>query len=266
MTQSPEHPDGRLSLDETREVLARLDGIANLILVGGQAVSFWGDYFASEDGYLETHGPLTSCDVDFLAGRSEVFDAEQRLGTKASIPTMDDHTPNTGLIHFKNPAGKDIRIDFLGSVHGVSHRDVVKTAVTVEWHGTRLLVMHPMLCLQSRLANMTIPNYRNDHSLGQLEACVHIVNRQIAAELKQNNLRAALNLAEFVADLAVEDQAKEVYLKRGIDILRAIPYELLPSDDFKEKRWPQIVERIREARDRYAKACKARSSTRPQPG
>ncbi len=266
MTRKPDRSDDPLGLDETHEVLARLDGINNLILVGGQAVSFWGDYFANKDDYLKTHGPITSCDVDFLAGRSEVFDAEQRLGAKAAIPTMDDHTPNTGLIHFKNAAGKDIRIDFLGSVHGVSHRDVIKTAVTVEWHGLRLSVMHPLLCLQSRLANLAFPNYRNNHSFGQLEACVHIVNQQIAAELKQDNQRTALNIAEVVADLAIEDTAKEVYLERGIDVLRAIPYELFPSRDFKEKRWPQIVERTQDARGKYAKVRKARSSTRPHPG
>lgn len=248
-----------VSRDEAREILALLEGVEKLILVGGQAVSFWAEFYAEDDDHLQKNGPYASRDVDFLAGRAEVSDAAACLGVEAFVPTIDDHTPSTGKLTFTSQAGKAITIDFMGELYGLSRRDVVNTSIKVEWSGVRFLVMHPLLCLESRLANSFGSLHRqSEHSFQQLDASIHIVRQHIASELQQGHQRIALNLTEQVAQLAVEDPAKEAYVTRRIDVLQAVPAEAFESAAFQETRWPQIVAETARKREQYSKVMAQR--------
>lgn len=243
-----------VSHDDAREILALLEGVEKLILVGGQAVSFWAEFYAEGDDHLQENGPYASRDVDFLAGRAEVSDAAARLGVKAFVPSIDDHTPNSGKLTFTGQTGKAITIDFMGELYGLSRRDAVNTSIKVEWSGVRFLVMHPLLCLESRLANSYGSLRRqNEHSLRQLEASIHIVRQHIASELHQGHQRIALNLTGQVAELAVEDPAKEAYVTRRIDVLQAVPAEAFESAAFRQTRWPQIMAETARKREQYSK-------------
>jgi hypothetical protein len=71
----------RLSYADIKPVLARLGDLTeDIVLVGGQAVSFWVDFYSGRDPELARLVPLASKDIDFCGDvRAVVVADDQRL-------------------------------------------------------------------------------------------------------------------------------------------------------------------------------------------
>jgi hypothetical protein len=60
--------------------------------------------------------PFTSKDIDFCGDVRAVRIWADRLGGTSRIATMDDHTPNTGVVTFLDDDGVKRTIDFLDAL------------------------------------------------------------------------------------------------------------------------------------------------------
>lgn len=247
-----EHPVGQ---EVIRQVLA-LAGDA--VLVGDQSLAAWAQYFGIEpDGVLE---PLVSIDLDFLGGRSAAKAISEKLHGKLFLPAPDDHVPvSTAVVTFPTEDGGYARADFLGSMAGLDPEKIRARALSVEAWGTKFLIMHPVDCLESRLANLhLLPDKRNDVGFAQARLAVRIVRAMIEKVIKSGETRHALRLVERVGDISRTQAAFAASANYGIDVLEAVPEELLPQG-FREKRWPQLKAAARR------KARKAKSQERTKP-
>jgi hypothetical protein len=147
-----------LALAEVERVLralAPLSSDRSIVLVGGQAVAFWASVLESRGVPAPAADLLTSKDVDFEGNARAARRAAELLGGVARIPSMDEHTPNTGLVLFNDSEGIDREIDFIGEPLGLRHRDVRDTAVlltldSADQNDVPLWLMHPG---QSRAAD-----------------------------------------------------------------------------------------------------------------
>jgi hypothetical protein len=136
--------------DEVRRVLRELAPLSEdrrIILIGGQAVAFWAAFFRVEASAPEAT-LFTSGDIDFEGAAQSARKAGQLLGGEVQIPTMDRHTPNTGLVLFKDSDGVQREIDFLSAPHGLTARDVRDTAIRLSLPNpdgpeAPVWVMHP---------------------------------------------------------------------------------------------------------------------------
>ena len=99
--------------------------------MGGQAVSFWVDFYAAQVPALARLAPLTTADIDFVGDRRAVTICAERLDGAAKLPDLDDHTPNTGMVKFVDAAGEKQNIDFIDQPHGLTAREVYRMAVPV---------------------------------------------------------------------------------------------------------------------------------------
>lgn len=94
------------------------------------------------------------------------------------LPTMDDNTPNTGLVLFTDADGIEREIDFIDAPLGLNHRDVRDTAVQLmlpDENGEPsmpMLVMHPERCMESRIVNAIELRKTQPLALRQLEVSV----------------------------------------------------------------------------------------------
>lgn len=52
----------------------------DLILIGGQALNYWCDYYRVNNPVLEQHGPFASKDLDFQASRDLILGAPSSWG------------------------------------------------------------------------------------------------------------------------------------------------------------------------------------------
>ncbi|MHB8878784.1 MAG: hypothetical protein ACYC8T_34215 [Myxococcaceae bacterium] len=64
-----------------------------IVLVGGQAVNFWADYYAKTDPVLAGRQPFTSKDIDFRGNQKAVESCAERLGRRALVARIDTGRP-----------------------------------------------------------------------------------------------------------------------------------------------------------------------------
>ena len=102
--------------------------------------------------------------------------ARRISGATAKIPRFDDATPNSGVVTFKDSAGRERLVDFLKVVGGISddeqlHRTAIPVTVA---EGVEVRVMNPLFCLESRAYNVIhIPeSYDTPHCMQQLRVSV----------------------------------------------------------------------------------------------
>lgn len=194
--------------------------------------------------------PFASKDIDFCGDVRAVKVCAERLAGTARIATMDDVTPNTGIVTFADDAGAKRTIDFIGQPHGLGAREVFRMALPVRVLDERgqptsvtFRVMHPVQVLESRVHNtMGLPGYRTKHALGQLRSSVTCTREFIRDTIETDRVRVALTLNERVFTFCLKNRdGREVHAKHGID-----PFEAVVADDdrlparFREKRYPQM--------------------------
>lgn len=259
-------PTPPLTYEQTTRVLARLAGVGDIVLVGGQAVNFWAGMYEHTTPELADNGPYTSKDIDFAGSQKAVQECAVRLGGRARLATLDDmNTPSTGLVLFVDEDGYERQIDFLGMVAGVKDRKVFDTSVSasiLDEDGqpvARFRVMHPEQCLESRLYNVAHLGYDHPHGLNQLRAAV-LCAREFARE-DCTTARELLDFNERIIDMARWGDGVLVYVRHGIDVMTAIlDADELP-EKFHTKRLPHAKELVERARKK-ARAAHARSAAR----
>lgn len=249
-----------LTVYDAASILRGVGAVEGVVLIGGQALNFWAERYRSKDPMLAAHGPFTTHDVDFLAGKAEAQHCAERLGVSLRVPGMDEHTPNTGLLVVGNDTDAPITIDFMGDVLGVDATDVEASAVEVDIEGASLRVMHPLLCLESRLANCFGVLHREDsHSIGQLRVAIRVVRCYLAELLTAGDERRALKITEKIGRTAVRDPAKEAFRRHDVDVLDAIPVDAFKATQFRDVRWPQLVAAVASKRKEYARLFASRA-------
>lgn len=228
-----------------------------LVLVGGQAIETWGLYF----GVLAPtgdHAPLTE-DADFYGSKKDAIWLCNLLGKKTTelILNQDfEASPNTAIAYIQRPDGRVLMMDFLRSVVGLTPNEITQLAVPVNVGGIRISVLHPLLCLESRLANLEkLPSKRNSNGVMQAEWAVNIAEayiRKMKAEGAPDGeiVKACGKLAE-AAEYRSGPYCFDNY---KVDPLRAVSSEVLAmiGGRFVADDWWRRVERITKKREERA--------------
>lgn len=161
-----------LSRSDVEQVLRRLEPLTagrRIVLIGGQAVALWSAFFAVPGRSDETR-VYTSKDIDFEGAGRSARKAGELLQGEVRVPSIDDSTPNTGLVIFEDSEGIARQIDFLDAPGGLTKRDVRDTAVAIEIEAidgdpVRVLVMHPERSMESRIFNVMVLGQRGPEAL-----------------------------------------------------------------------------------------------------
>jgi hypothetical protein len=211
------------------------------VLVGGQAVAFWTQYFG-----LQPRLPGLTGDVDYLGTKAEAKRASARLTLphKLKVATLDDATPNTAVLSVEMEGYADpVLIDYLASIVGIETKHIEKTAVSVTFEGKPLRVIHPLLLLQAKIWNLyRLEEKRTPEGIEQARLAIEIAAAYIEeAKLEQ---REILKAVELIGKFSATAPARFAQ-RYGLDCMNAIPETVLkpgvlPSA-FHEKRWPQIL-------------------------
>lgn len=243
-----------VSYEHTARVLKKLANLGHpIVLVGGQVVNFWADFYEHEAPQLADHAPYMSKDIDFLGSRDAVRECAKRLGGTAKLATLDDmNTPSTGVVVFTDENNHIRQIDFLGSVAGVDDAELIETAASAtldDEHGVPIasfLVMNPLLCLKSRVHNVAyLPGYQTEHAKNQLQAAI-VCAKQFATDQLASEPRKTLTCNEVFFDIARYGAGVEVFALHGIDVLEA----LVDAPGMPEKFYIERLPRARAAVER----------------
>ncbi len=239
-------------LDTLYTALNKLPDPTSVILIGGQSLSLWADHFNIAIPIQET-AYLTQ-DADFLGTHSDAQILAGYLGAKIRKATIDDNTANLAVLSFQGSSGKTLMIDFLSVVIGVDAKAIRKRAIHLEFQGKLVPVLHPLLCLQSRIENLkTLPKKRNGNGISQARVAIEVVRHYIQQRLSDGAERDAIYAANQLRDMALTPASDYVFHNYNIDILDAVTPDLFKTELFRTKNWPKTKEWVEIRRRKYAK-------------
>jgi hypothetical protein len=176
---------------------------------------------------------LTSEDIDYFGSQEVARSVADALGGKLLLPVRDDHTPSTAQI-VTTINGKPLTIDFLGAVLGIGSRELRRGVSVLEIAGeiegrlrtVLIKVLHPVLCLKSRIISMLHPATRRTDQVArtQAEASLVIVRRYISDTLNDDDgWKEARNCFDTLYwYLRSDEYVKVADMELGIDVLAII--------------------------------------------
>jgi hypothetical protein len=209
----------------------------SVVLVGGQSLTAWVEYYKIELPAFE--GPYLTIDADFLGTKTEAEVIAKELGSKAQIPGIDDHTPNAATIDFTGASGKKLHIDILTGVLGLKSDDVRKLAVNLEIDNNKLVpVLHPLLVLESRCTNLQrLSEKRHGNGITQARVACTVVEHYLAECLAMpERHREAFKASKRIANIAQTSAGVFVWKEWRIDVVATVDASKMPGEF--NRSWP----------------------------
>lgn len=255
----------KLHLEDIAEILDTLPENHGTILIGGQALNIWAEYYAIKDPEIKALEPFFSGDIDFIGTREDAEHMNRALGGTVRIPDMDTHTTMTAKINKKTKDGENLQIDFLQIMIGVESHDLKRDAVSVkEPNGKRnIKVLHPGHCLSSRVHNtygILERRRRKDgpHHVERTMLALKIMKRYLQDQFKttiKEKHRLGYKWIEHVTDLATSTAGMKAWELDNIDLIECIPIaaDLKLSEKYRTRRYPIILDHINQKRSAFLK-------------
>ncbi|WP_152558322.1 hypothetical protein [Devosia sp. LC5] len=167
------------------------------IVVGGQCISMWVDYLAQFDREIALLGSVSSADVDYYENPKAAEKLAESLKGNVLLPddALNLSANSCTVTAFVN--GKRIHIDFMREVIGVDAKNITGRYVAIEGNfpnietPVRLALMHPLDCVQSRLANIETLDRTDRWSLIQTDASFKVLRAFIDHLLSLGEVKEA---------------------------------------------------------------------------
>lgn len=196
-----------------------------IVIVGGQSLVGWALYFNIPIPQVETE--YLTQDLDILCTADDGRWLARHLRSTFEAPSRDDHLIcQTGKLTYTPGPGRGILvIDCLSSIIGPTDDEVRRLAVAMDFAGVQLNLLHPLLCLHSRLANLfELPHKRDGNGIAQALVAVQVARafmRQMVVMAKDVR-RVVRPAVDQILRLAASKEGVFCYQKWAIDPLAAI--------------------------------------------
>jgi len=221
-----------------------------LILVGGQALEVLGLVFDVPSPFGE--GNALTEDADWLGSKQDaqwLCDKLGDLSVEVYFPSRDDTGSSSALAYLQR-GPRILMMDFLHSIVGPDNDKVRSLAVPVTLNnGAVIQVLHPLLCLESRLANLKVlPEKRRGNGPAQAKWAINIV-RAFLDHLAggQGKAEQLAKACRMVFHLALSDYAKFCLVTYRLNPMKAITDAHIEAvgGDFAQKEWPVKAAQVR---------------------
>lgn len=179
------------------------------IIVGGQSIILWAEYFAQAEPRLADLSTLSSKDIDFFDNEEAAKKlADSMIGGVLTVAQAYDHTPNAAVV-VGNLNGRSISIDFMADVLGVDRDAILTRYISIVgampgWpEPLSLALLHPLDCIKSRLANVSTLRRTETHSVEQTIASFLVFESFVDEILDSDDReRVPALLQEYARDVA----------------------------------------------------------------
>lgn len=242
------------------ELVARVleSASKDLVLVGGQALAFWMDYFDVPPPTMTE--PAITRDVDFFtpdpANTAPLRAFANAIHGRPDIRDIRALSPLIGSAVANAGDGRLYIVDLLHDVVGVDREQVDAKAVPVEIAGALIRVMHPLDVLQSRSANLhQLAEKQNDQGRLQLRLAIEVARAFLSDQMKDTaEWDDYADLVHDLGNLARSDAARKNAARHGLHVADALPAWLIDLEVFRDRQWPHLRQLMS---PQYADRCEA---------
>jgi len=209
---------------DTIKKIAALAAKAGLVIVGGQAVNTWSlKYYTENTDPWDSLKPFTSDDLDCVGDASKLHAFVELLNKEYDVTVTlpanaEEEKINTAVIEISK-GDFYLGVNCLKSILGVETEDITRGAVATD--GNMALVLHPLLCLQSKSHNLATL----DQSNRQDEKHLRLSIANLHSFLKEQEL--SVEDAELYVEKITEKASLNTYLQRSYNVncVDALPLE-----------------------------------------
>jgi hypothetical protein len=237
-------PKLALSADEVAEILRASEKIA--ILVGGQALSIWANFYQVPVP-TELTANVTR-DVDFIGSADTALIVKSALSNKDwKFEQVRPGALSSATAQLTLQTEDGIKeIDFLGSIIGLHTDDIRNRAVPLELADRSVVtVLHPLDVLASRLYNLAeIPEKRNDKGVAQAQMAISMAREFMRDTIAHRTERELFNQIERIKIILMNDAIASICHEYALDVLSCVPLDQITNENFKARRWPQIKREV----------------------
>jgi hypothetical protein len=185
-----------------------------VVLIGGQALSFWAERFSSAEE-LSASGPHTSKDIDFFGDQKRVEQCARILEATPHYYSPSDRTVSAGYV----VTSDGVHVDFVHSPKGLKPGEIHERAIAFP----SLRVMHPVHVMKSRAANVVHIPRTDAHALKQLRASAYVVREFIRRDVVASGaIKPARKLNEWAFEVAGSSDGLEVWRRHAVDLFEAV--------------------------------------------
>jgi len=204
-----------------------------VLVVGGHAVNLWASYYAHRgDRQLAAYAPFVSKDADI-----HLRDKEMAMGVAAAAgwsfrDNPEVRSPVLGQIVMVR-SGKELTVDVLRTVTGLSEDDLTATEEIQFKDGSRYSVPAPEIMLKAKVANLLFHDQRDRqdvrHASIMITCCRHyLIDTFEAAVSGRIGERDAVDRFMSARNVVSSEQAQQADKRFQLDVASAIP----PAEGF----------------------------------
>lgn len=203
------------------------------LIVGGQAVNIWAEYYAPGNARIEAQRPFVSKDADIFGDRAMA----QKLADAAGWEIKFFHEPRTiavaALIKRRSDA-ETLTVEVLRVVRGLTRKELGDSDLVELRPGHVYRIPSPIRLLKAKLANLRQikPTRAQDiHHTRLLVTLAHDYLRDLHSQVaaKHTTERALVNALHELKDIISAKGARGVADLHHLDLASALPADLPTS-------------------------------------
>lgn len=180
--------EGHLTADEVDEIILSVKG-EDVIIVGGQALGIWTLLLLDAETIDAIGGPVTSQDMDYFASRKIASTLAERLGGRVVYADPSDvGTPQSAIVLYER-GGREIQIDIMSRLAGLSNKNVSEDYMEVGYgptdDGGTIKVLSPLQILKTRISGIMTLRRRDPSAVRQMRISALVLTTFIERRLNQ---------------------------------------------------------------------------------
>lgn len=201
------------------------------LIVGGQAVNVWAEYFAPHNPMLARQRPFVSKDADILGDRT----IAQRLASTSGWQIRFFHEPRTfavAVLTKERESGGTLTVEVLRQVRGLTRKELDDADIVELRPGQIYRIPSPIRLLKAKLANLreiTPTRPQDQRHADILVSLVHDYLVMQHGEVLAGHLpeRTLINAFHEMRRLATAPQAAAIARCFELHLKSALPLNLL---------------------------------------
>lgn len=283
-----------MPLEQLQELSKELLPIVNslsspLIIVGGQAVSYWMDYYKEAIQGLNTE-QIASSDIDFMmTNRPDIVEIAKTWDVEPQFAGEATQPPSVAIALLHGPDGQDIKtsssgakfidmdafelegtlnpniVDFIDSPAGFERDELISThkraLLTQRYEfpqnstdsNDNLLILNPIGCLKSRIANLLKTNKPKEIEVLRIKALcfpIYFFIQDLYIDHEPKHVKRYLKL---LSEIICSESGVQVFTHYGTDLRPALIDTLnLPNqpDKFYSEELPRFIAKLNDKFER----------------
>jgi hypothetical protein len=203
------------------------------LIVGGQAVNIWADFYSRVDASLDALRPFVSKDADVYGDRAMA----ERLAVASNWRLKCYYEPRTiglAMLTKELPNKERLTVEIIGNVNGLTQKELLDADMLQLQPGRTYRLPSPIILLKAKLANVAQidQSRRQDvRHVKMLIPCVREYVRESHAESVAGKIsdRDLVNLFEAARSLYKNPRNAELGRKHDFELAEIFPMELSRS-------------------------------------